>query len=168
MNHTQAAPQSLIIGVFLVLTAFVVAVAPLPIMYRSLGIVIASYLAFGVAGLPYAFFAAIVAPPIGLISGDTDWLIMLPIMLSSNLLALLGLELSWRYPAILVSPILLIIPQLFVMQASKQQLFRVDLPWEVDSGTWIALHAGVATVGVLGAIIFHGWRKKARKYQTKI
>lgn len=160
MNRPKTAPQGLIIGVFLVLTAFVAAVAPLPIMYRSLGIVAASYLAFGVSGLPYAFFAAIVAPPIGLISADIDWVIMLPIVLSSNLLALLGLELTWRYPAILISPILLITPQLFVMQASKQQLFKVNLPWEADSTTWIALHAAVAITGVLLAIILQSRRNK--------
>jgi hypothetical protein len=158
MIRTRATPHNIVIGVFLVLVALVAAVAPLPLMYRSLGIVIASYLAFGIAGPPLAFLAALIAPPMGLLNGDPGWLIMLPMVLSSNLLAMLGLELTWRYPAVLLSPLLLVTPQVFVMQASKQRLFRVELPWDTHNATWIVLHAAVAIGGVLLAIYLHSRR----------
>jgi len=142
----------MIIGAFLFLAAVVVAVAPLAIAYRSLGIVLFSYLAFGMGGMPFAYLTALLAPPLGLITGNVDWLVMLPIILSSNLLAMLGLEFSWRYPALIISPLLLIIPQIFVLMASKRSLFQVKLPWEPNAAIWVALHALVALAGILAVI----------------
>ncbi len=166
MIRTATTPQSIVIGTFLVLATLVAAVVPLPLLYRSLGIVLFSYLSFAMAGLPYAFVAALVAPPLGLISGDPGWLVMLPVVLSSNLLAMLGLELTWRYPAAVISPLLLITPQVFVMQISKQSLFSVQLPWEPNVGVWISLHTLVALAGMLIAIYLDRRRDKTTRPTT--
>ncbi len=153
MIRTAPAPLNLVIGTFLVLAAVVSAVAPLPPMFRSLGILLFSYLAFAMSGMPFAYLAALLAPPLGLISSDANWLVMLPIVLSSNLLAMLGLEFAWRYPAVVISPLLQIAPQLFVMQMSRRELFQVALPWEPNPSLWIGLHALVAVAGVLAAVM---------------
>jgi len=145
-------PQRLFAGLFFFLVALVCAVAPMPILFRSLGIVLASYLAFATAGMPVAYLCALVAPPIGLIGGDPDWLVILPIVLSGNLLAMLGLEFAWRYAAVLVSPALLVTPAVVAWQLSRKPLFEVTLPWQAGEGTWVALHFLVALFGVLLAV----------------
>ena len=152
-------PRDLIIGVFLFLVAAVFAVAPLSVLFRSLGILLAAYGAFSAGGMPFAYAVALLAPPIGLVSGDSAWLVMLPLVLSSNLLAMLGLEYAWRYPALLISPALGLIPPLFVSQAAQLRLFSVELPWSPSAGAWLALHALVALAGVLVAI-FVEWRRE--------
>lgn len=147
----------------MVLAGVVAAVAPLPLMYRSLGILLFSYLAFGMGGMPFAYLTALLGPPIGLITGDVGWLIMLPIVLSSNLLAMLGLEFAWRYPALAVSPVLLITPQVFALVASKRELFEVALPWEPNAALWIGLHTMVALAGVLAGVLLDRWREKSEE-----
>ena len=161
MIRTAPAPQSLVIGIFLVLAAAVFAVAPIPLVLRSLGIVASAYLGFAVGGMPWAYLAALVAPPVGLLAGDTDWLVMLPVVLSGNLLAMLGLEYAWRWPALILSPLLLIVPQLATLLISGRELFRVELPWEPSGTAWILLHLLVAVAGVLGAILL-----ERRRLQT--
>lgn len=153
MIRTAPAPQHLIIGGFFVLLAVVAAVAPVPLMFRSAGVLFASYLAFSMAGMPFAYLSALVAPPIGLITGDVDWLVMLPIMLSSNLLGMLGLEYAWRYAALIVSPLLVVAPLAFVSVMSNRELFEVALPWESAASTWIFLHGSIALAGVLVGIL---------------
>ncbi len=96
--------------------------------------------------------AALLAPPFGLLGGDPDWLVMLPIVLSGNLLAMLGLELGWRYGALLLSPVLLVAPAFVSWQLSRKPLFEVDLPWHVSEAAWVALHLLVAALGVLVAL----------------
>lgn len=164
MTHTRAAttPQTLIIGIFIVLAAFVVAVAPLPLLVRSLGVVAASYAAFSFGGLPFAFAAALLAPVAGLLTGGSAWLVMLPLLLSSGLLALLGLDYAWRYPALVVSPLLYITPQLVVWQLSQRSLFAVELPWTPSAEVWLGLHALVAFVGVAAAVLLSHWRDRSR------
>lgn len=161
MIRTAPAPQSLVIGIFLVLAAAVFAVAPIPLVLRSLGIVACAYLAFGVGGMPWAYLAALLGPPAGLLTGDVGWLVMLPVVLSGNLLAMLGLEFSWRWPALGVSPLLLVVPPLATLLLSNRTLFRVDLPWEPTGTAWILLHALVAVAGVLGAILLERRRLQA-------
>ncbi len=151
--RTAPAPQSTIIGVFLVLLAAVAAVAPLPLAFRSVGIVLAAYLAFAAGGMPWAYLAALVAPAVGLLGGDPAWLVMLPVILSGNLLAMLGLEYAWRWPALVVSPLLLIAPQTTTLLLSRRELFRVELPWEPAGVAFIALHALVGVAGILAAIL---------------
>lgn len=153
MIRTAPAPQHLIAGGFFVLLASVAAVAPIALELRSLGILLASYLAFAMAGMPFAYVSALLAPPLGLITGDVGWLVMLPIVLSSNLLGMLGLEYAWRYAALVVSPLLVIAPLLFVMSMSRRSLFEVELPWEPDAARWIFLHGSIALAGVLIAVI---------------
>lgn len=153
MIRTAPSPQNLIVGGFFVLLAVVAAVAPLPLAFRSLGILLASYLAFGMGGMPFAYVGALLAPPIGLITGDVAWLVMLPIVLSSNLLGMLGLEFAWRYAALVVSPALVVAPLWFVMVMSERRLFEVELPWEPGETTWILLHGAVALGGVLIGIL---------------
>ncbi len=140
-------------GAVFFLAAAVFAVAPLPLAVRSAGIVAATYLAFGFGGMGWAYVAALLAPPVGLFGGDPDWLVMLPVILSGNLLATLGLEYGWRPLAIVLSPALLIAPHLTTYLLSRRDLFRVALPWEPDAVAWIALHAVVAVAGVAVALV---------------
>lgn len=165
MTRTPTAPtaQNLIIGTFLVLAAALVAVAPLPLLVRSLGIVAASYAAFAFGGLPFAFAAALLAPVGGLLTGGDAWLVMLPLLLSSGLLALLGLDYAWRYPAILVSPLLYITPQLAAWQLSQRSLFAVELPWTPSAEVWLALHALTAFLGVAAAAALARWRESRER-----
>ena len=94
---TQVNPsRALFIGIFLFLAAAACAVAPVPILFRSLGIVLFSYASFALAGSQMALLTALVAPVVGLLSGSEDWLVMLPIILASNLLELFEVELPWQ------------------------------------------------------------------------
>lgn len=161
MIRTATMPQKLFIALFLFLAAVVFAVAPLPLVFRSLGVVLCSYLAFSAAGMPAAYLTALLTPPLGLIRGDQDWLVMLPIVLSGNLLAMLGLEFAWRPLAIIVSPVLLVMPAVVTWQLSSQALFEVSLPWESHEVTWVALHLLVAAAGVLVALFLDRRRSRA-------
>lgn len=153
MIRTAPMPQRLFAGLFFVLAAVVCAVAPMPALYRSLGIALCAYLGFGAAGMPAAYVAALVAPPIGLIGGDPDWLVMLPIVLSGNLLAMLGLEYGWRIGALVLSPALLVAPAFVAWQLSRKPLFEVALPWAGSEGAWVALHFLIGVFGILVALL---------------
>jgi hypothetical protein len=161
MIRTAAMPQKLFIALFLFLAAVVLAVAPVPLLFRSLGVVLCSYLAFAAAGMPAAYLTALLAPPLGLIRGDLDWLVMMPIIISGNLLAMLGLEFTWRALAIAVSPVLLVMPALVTWQLSDQALFEVTLPWDGQEPTWVLLHLLVAAAGVLVALYLDRQRSRA-------
>ncbi len=160
-------PQRLFIGIFFFLAAVVCAVAPMPLLYRSLGIVLMAYLGFAAAGMPAAYLTALLAPPVGLLTGDPDWLVMLPVVLSGNLLAMIGLEYGWRMLAVPLSPLLLVAPALVAWQLPRQPLFEVNLPWEGQQGTWVALHLLVALAGVLVALYFDRRRAKAEQGRTE-
>ncbi|MGL4612149.1 MAG: hypothetical protein ACRCYY_21135 [Trueperaceae bacterium] len=159
MIHTLPRPQNIIIGTFLFLLAAVCAAAPMPLIYRSIGLVVCTYLAFSAGGMPFAYLTALLAPPIGLISGDQNWLILLPIIMSSLLLSVLALEYAWRYPALILSPLLYTIPQFVAMQLSRNELFAVDLPWE-PAQSWVGTHALTALAGVLIAIYLDRRRER--------
>ena len=161
MIRAAPEPQRTIVGTFLILAAVVAAVAPVAVSLRSAGVVLFAYLAFAVGGMPFAYLAALVAPPLGLLGGDAAWLVMLPIVLSGNLLAMLGLEFAWRWGALVVSPALLVAPALFVQTMSQRDLFRVDLPWDDGRGAWIGLHLLVAAFGVLIALLVDRRRRSA-------
>jgi hypothetical protein len=160
--RTAPMPQRLFIGLFLFLAAVVVAVAPIPSVYRSAGVALLAYLAFAGAGIPAAYLTALIAPPLGLVQGAGDWLVMLPIVLSGNLLAMLGLEYSWRLPALAVSPLLLVAPAFIAWRLSGQSLFEVSLPWSVGESTWVLLHLLVGVAGVLVALLVDRRRATAR------
>jgi hypothetical protein len=164
--RTAPVPQNLIIGAFLFLAAIVFAVSPLPVVYRSLGILLTAYLAFSAGGLPFAYLIAVVAPPVGLITGNADWLVLLPIVISSNLLAMLGLEYAWRYPAIIVSPLLALVPPFVAAVLAHTRLFAVDLPWGVSSGAWLLLHALIALLGVLAAVYLDRKRERLEAVES--
>jgi len=151
--RTAPEPQRTIIGTFLVLAAVVAAVAPMSVALRSAAVVLFSYLAFAVGGMPFAYLAALGAPALGLLAGDVAWMIMLPIVLSGNLLAMLGLEYAWRWAALVVSPVLLVVPAVFVQTMAQRELFRVELPWDDGRGAWVGLHLLVAAFGVLIAVV---------------
>lgn len=161
MIRTVAMPQRFFIGLFFFLVAVVCAAAPMPLLFRSLGILLAAYLAFAAAGMPAAYVTALLAPPVGLIGGDVQWLVMLPVVVAGNLLAMMGLEYGWRYFALLLSPVLLVLPSLVTWQLPKQELFEVTLPWEGQQGTWVALHLLVAVAGVLVALYLDRRRGRA-------
>ena len=160
MTRNAPPARTFFIGVFLFLFAAVCAVAPIPILYRSLGILLASYAAFAFAGMPFAYATALLTPAIGLISGTTAWLVMLPVVLSSSLLAMLGLEFSWRYAALIVSPALYVIPQVIAWQLSQRRLFSVELPWDPDPVVWLSAHGLTALIGVLGALYLDRQRSR--------
>ncbi len=149
---SRSTASFLILGAFFFLLAVVVAVAPLPLLVRSLGIVLCSYAAFAYAGLPFAFAAALLAPVAGLLTGGEDWLIMLPLVLTSGLLAFLGLDYAWRKGALFVSPLLYVLPQLIVWGLSQRSLFAVSLPWSPSVPVWLGLHTLAAFVGTLAAL----------------
>ncbi|MFU8888330.1 MAG: hypothetical protein ACNA8N_07020 [Trueperaceae bacterium] len=153
MIRTAPEPQRTIVGTFLVLAAVVAAVAPMSVALRSAAVVLFSYLAFAAGGMPFAYLAALAAPALGLLAGDVAWLIMLPIVLSGNLLAMLGLEYAWRWAALVVSPLLLVVPAIFVQTMAQRDLFRVELPWDDGRGAWVGLHLLVAVFGVLIALV---------------
>ena len=157
--RTLPAPQSIIIGLFIFLVAAALAVSPLPILYRSLGILFTMYLGFSVAGMPFVYLTALVAPLVGLLSGDSNWLVMLPLVLTSNLLGALGLEYAWRYPALVVSPLLVAAPQFIALSLSRQELFAIALPWE-PAGAWVGAHALVALAGMLIAVYVDRYRDR--------
>lgn len=133
-------PQRLVVGFFLVLLAIVVAVAPLPLLARSLGILASSYAALAFGGLPFAFAAALLAPVAGLLTGDPDWLVMLPLLLSSGLLGFLGLDYAWRYPAVAISPLLYMVPQALAWWLSQRDLFAIALPWQPSAPVLSLIH----------------------------
>jgi hypothetical protein len=160
--RTVAMPQRFFIGLFFFLAAVVCAAAPMPLLFRSLGILLSAYLAFAAAGMPAAYVTALLAPPVGLIGGDVDWLVMLPVVLSGNLLAMIGLEYGWRYFSLLLSPLLLVLPAVATWQLPKQELFEVALPWDGQQGTWVALHLLVAVAGVLVALYLDRRRARAQ------
>lgn len=160
MIRTAPAPRSIIIGVFLFLAAVVAAAAPVPLLFRSLGTLLFAYLAFATAGMPAAYITALLAPVIGLLSGDAAWLVMLPIVMSSNLLAMLGLEFAWRLPALVVSPALLSVPLIVAWQAAQRPLFEVELPWDGGQGVWLLTHVLVAFGGVLLALYLDRRRQR--------
>jgi hypothetical protein len=162
--RTAPAPQRFIIGMFFFLLAVVLVVAPIPLVLRSLGVLLCSYLAFSAAGMSFAYLVALLAPPVGLL-GDGDWLVMLPIVLASGLLAMLGLEYAWRYAALVVSPLLCMAVPLFVALASQQRLFAVDLPWGDTGFTWVSLHGLTALAGMLIALSID--RRRERKHKPE-
>ncbi len=155
--------QRIIISLFLVLLALVLVVSPLPMLLRSLGILLLSYAAFGWGGITLAYLVALLVPPAGLLTGDPDWLVMLPLILSSGLLAMAGLEYAWRYPAILISPLLYVTPQLFAWSVSYQPLFAVDLPWEPSAGTWISLHGLAAILALLLSVYLERLKERRER-----
>ena len=162
MIHAAPMPQRLFIALFLLLAAVACALAPAPLLFRSLGIVLLAYLSFAAAGMPAAYATALVAPPLGLIRGDNDWLILLPVILSGNLLAMLGLEYAWRLSAVVLSPLLLVAPATLTWQLSSRPLFEVRLPWAGQESRWIALHLLVAVAGVLVALYLDRRRTRSR------
>jgi hypothetical protein len=167
MVHTLPKPLNIVVGIFLFLLAAVCAAAPIPLVYRSLGIVLATYLAFSSSGMPFAYLTALVSPLIGLIARDPNWFVMLPITLSSLLLGVLALEFSWRYPALILSPLLFIIPQFVAMRLSKDELFAVQLPWEPASN-WVNLHFLVAFAGVLVTIYLDRRRERINRLDKEL
>ncbi len=154
------ATSYLIVGTFFFLLAVVLAVAPLPVLVRSLGVVLCSYAALAFAGLPFAFATALLAPVAGLLTGGEPWLIMLPLMLVSGLLAFLGLDYAWRWGALIVSPLLYVLPQLIVWQLSQRSLFAVALPWSPSAQVWLGLHALAAVGGTAGALALTRRRRR--------
>lgn len=160
MIRTLPSPQNFIIGTFVLLAAVVCVLAPIPLLYRSLGLLFATYLAFSVAGTPLAYFIAIITPLAGLVGGDMNWLILLPIVLSSLLLAVVGLEYAWRYAALIVSPLLFLAPQYIAQEMAKLELFSIALPWE-PVNAWLAIHALASLAATLIVVLIDRLRERS-------
>jgi hypothetical protein len=150
-------------GVFFFLAAVALAVAPLPILFRNLGILLIAYLAFALSKAVVSYIVVMFAPPLGLFSGSPEWLTMQPLMISSGLLAVLGLEFAWRYPALVVSPLLCLMPYFFAWQLSQYQLFAVALPFEPSAPLWLILHGLVSVGGVLVALYLNRRQERPRR-----
>ena len=161
MTRPRNGTPGAVVGLFLFLLAVVIAVAPLPILLRSLGIVLCTYAAFATAGLPFAFGAALFAPVAGLLTGGGDWLVMLPLVLVSGLLALLGLDYAGPRAGVVVSPLLYALPQAIVWALSQRALFAVALPWSPSAPVWLGLHALAALLGAAGALAL---RRPSRRW----
>jgi len=166
--RTLKNPQKTIISIFLFLLAAFISMSPLNLSleYRAALIVAISYLSFSTGGLAFAYLTALVAPLFGLIGGDLNWLIMLPIFLSSLFLAMLGLEYAWRYPAIIISPLLFAAPQIISYIMSKTDLFSVALPWE-PAENWIKLQLLAAVAGSLLIVYIDRLRERQAKKQAE-
>lgn len=168
MARAAASPgQRPFVGVFLFLGAVFLAVAPVPLLFKDLGIILLAYLAFVLSRATFAYMVVILAPPLGLLlSGSPEWLVLQPIMISAGLLAILGLEYAWRYPALVVSPLLYIMPYFVSWQLSQIELLAVDLPFVPSPQVWITLHLLVAILGVLLALYIERrqarWREQPR------
>ncbi len=132
----------------------------MPLVLRSAGVLFFSYAAFAGAGMPAAYLTALVAPAFGLLTGSSDWLVMLPIVLASNLLAMLGLEYGWRYAAIVISPAMLLAPLVLAMLLPRQELFTVHLPWDAQAMNWVLLHGLIGLLGVLLALYVDRVRRR--------
>ncbi|MEZ4608443.1 MAG: hypothetical protein R2865_17050, partial [Deinococcales bacterium] len=117
--------------------AAVATVLPLSLFYRSLLILASSYLAFSFGGIAFAYLIALFMPLIGIIVDSNTWLILSPVILSANLLAMLGLDYGWRYGALLLSPLLYAIPVIFVSRIAQHRLFNLDLSWTPSLNLWL-------------------------------
>lgn len=148
MIRTAPQPYNLFAGAGLVLLSIAIALSPVATLYRSVAILFCAYLAFSNSGTPAAYVIVLFSPLFGLRYETDTWLVLLPVMLSANLLAMLGLDYGWRYGAIVLSPLLAILPPLIAWQGSLHPLFDVTLPWQPDAGTWLVMHAVVALAGV--------------------
>lgn len=153
-------PRIIVVGLFMFLAAVLCAVLPLAPLVRSAAVMLLAYTAFTFSGFGAALLTGLLAPAAGLLTGDADWLVMLPIILSSNLLALLGLDLGWRYAAIVLSPLVQAAPQLGALVLSTKELFMVDLPWGDHAAAWVLLHLLTALFGVLLALFFDRRRRR--------
>ena len=161
--YTPPSPKNIFMGLFLCFFAAVIVVSPLPMLYRSMIILFIAYLAASYGGMPFAYIVVILVPPLGLLKHDDSWLIFLPMIISSGLLAMLGLEYSWRYAALLISPFLYVIPQLFVWKVSEHRLFAIEIPWQPSATRWLIIHAFVAGAGVLTMFFLDRKRQKLAK-----
>lgn len=165
--RTAPAPQNLIIGVLFLIAAGVFALAPVPMLYRSLGVLLCGTLVYSYSGAFFAQMIVLVAPCLGLLSGDPDWLVMLPIVLSSGILGMLALDFSWRYPAMLVAPVFYLVPTVFAWQISQRRLFEVTLPWEPSPEVWIGAHGLMLFAGALIAVFLDRRRGRAEEAQKQ-
>ncbi len=161
--YTPPPPKNIFMGLFLCFFAAVIIVSPLPILYRSMLTLFTAYLAASYGGMPFAYIVVVLVPPLGLLKQDDSWLIFLPMIISSGLLAMLGLEYSWRYAALLISPFLYILPQLFVWKVSEHRLFEIAIPWQPSATRWLIIHAFVAGAGVLTMLFLDRKRQKSFK-----
>jgi len=149
MIRTAPQPYNLFVGAGLILLSVAIALSPLATLYRSVAILFCAYLAFSNSGTPAAYIIVLFSPLFGLRVDTNTWLVLLPVMLSANLLAMLGLDYGWRYGAIVLSPVLAVLPAVIAWQGALHPLFSVDLPWQPDARTWIVMHAVVAFAGVV-------------------
>jgi hypothetical protein len=163
MIRTAPQPYNLFIGAGLILLSVAIALSPLATLYRSVAILFCAYLAFSNSGTPAAYIIVLFSPLFGLRVETDTWLVLLPVMLSTNLLAMLGLDYGWRYGAIVLSPVLAVLPVLIAWQGALHPLFNVTLPWQPDARTWIVMHTVVALAGVVIGLALDYKRARATR-----
>lgn len=163
MIRTAPQPYNLFVGAGLILLSVAIALSPLATLYRSVAILFCAYVAFSNSGTLAAYVIVLFSPLFGLRVETDIWLVLLPVMLSANLLAMLGLDYGWRYGAIVLSPVLAVLPPIIAWQGSLHPLFNVNLPWQPDAQTWIVMHAVVAFAGVVIGLALDYKRARARR-----
>lgn len=158
--YVPPSPRNVFMGIFLCCFAAVITVSPLPMLYRSMSILLIAYFAASFGGMPFAYLVVVLIPSLGLLKSDNSWLIFLPLIISSGVLAMLGLEYAWRYGALILSPLLYLIPQIFVWQVSEHRLFNLTLPWQPNAGRWMVVHTCITFTGVLIMLFLDRKRQK--------
>ncbi len=148
MIRTAPQPYNFFVGMGLILLSVVIALLPVTTLYRSVAILLCAYLAFSNSGTVAAYIIVLFSPLFGLRYETSQWLVLLPVMLSTNLLAILGLDYGWRYGAIILSPLLCALPQIVAWQGSQHPLMNVVLPWQPSAQTWLTMHVVTAVAGV--------------------
>lgn len=133
----------------------------MPELFRSLSVTLLAYLAFVLLRPSFAYLIVVLAPPLGLLSGSADWLVLQPLVISAGLLGILGLEYAWRYPALVVSPLLHLMPFIVTWRLAQTELFAVSLPLLPSPQTWLTLQGLVALAGTLLALYLD--RRRARR-----
>ena len=138
-------PFHFISGIALFILAIVLvslpALALFP-LYKSIALLLSAYLAASLSGIAFAYLIVLLAPIIGLVTGgeDASWFIFLPMIVSSNLLHMFGLEYGWRFFAIVLSPVLGVVPQAALWYLAQRPIFALQLPWQPSAERWILSH----------------------------
>lgn len=140
---------AILLGIFCLALAAIAALSPLLPVYRSLSILLIAFIAVSFSGFPFGYIIVLITPLLGLYNGGNDWLIMLPLVLSSGLLAMLAMDYGGRWLGWLLSPLLCVAPIFVVWQAAQHELFNLELPWVLPQRSWVMGHGLVALLGAL-------------------
>lgn len=149
MPQARSPLLAILLGVFCVALATICALAPLVPLHRSLAIILIAFIAVSFAGFPFGYITVLLPPMIGLYNGGVEWLIMLPMVLATGLIAVLAMDFGGRWLGWLLAPLLSVVPIVLVWQAAQHRLFSLELPWVLSQEIWVLSHALVVLLGTL-------------------